>query len=217
MREYGIAAPSLAAPEPVVSRRSAERLAAVVPDAHVVVRHGHVESGFLGVGYRAGAWLPVGERHADGTSDASPSEASSEPGESTRPVPVERMHGRAECSVIFAPDAYPHVWAHDWIARSPVLVLRSETARVELDLSGLSADDALAFIASFRATLDVYACLWEEWESRAEFDQARPYPIPPPMYGDPDNTGDGGDASGDVPAGGVRESGDVPGGSGGGL
>lgn len=200
MREYGIAAPCLDVPEPATSRRSAERLAAVVPGAHVVVRHGHVENGFLGVGYRAGAWLPV-ERDTDGTSE----ESRAAWGQRYRPVSVRQAADRAACSVVFAPGVYPHVWAHEWIARSPVLVLRSETVRVELDLSGLSADEALAFIASFRATLDVYACLWEEWESRAEFDQARPYPIPPPVYGDPDDTRSGGDA------------GDVPGGSGGGA
>lgn len=214
MREYGISAPGLETPEPVTSRRSAERLAAVVPGGRVVVRFGNVENGFLGVGYRAGGWLAVGERETQtgGTDGGTDGEAERSRGASGRKN--RRAPGRAACSVVFAPDAYPYVFAHDWIARSPALVLRSESVRVELDLSGLCADDALAFIAELRITLDVYASQWEEWESRAEFDYTRPYTIPPPIYGDPEAPGG---ASDHGPDSGVRDCGDVPGGCEGGA
>lgn len=110
-------------------------------------------------------------------------------------------HGRPESSVSFAPDVEPLAMSHEYVHRSPVLVMATDGARVEVDLEGLSADSALGFIDRLRATLDLFGAQWKDWEARAALDRTGPYPMPPVVYGFPGDNRESGDAavSGEVP------------------
>lgn len=202
--EYSIAAPGLRMRERV-SRVFAEALAAVVPGARVVVRYGRVVRGRRGAALHWSRWEDAPEERArESCALCGAAGAGSAPaGAVAGGVPgtgreKSRMAGgagtpRAACSVVFAPaGAAPYVFAHEWVHRSPALVLSGNGVRVEIDLECLPPGVALGFIGDLRAELEVFAAQWADWAQRAAMDRAGPYPIPPLIYGARGESRDGG-------------------------
>lgn len=224
--EYSIAAPGLTVRERI-SRQFAEALAALLPGGRVVFRHGQVVPGRRGTALVWSRWHDAPKQQTrqpcplcgtptpggtpggtlGGTTGGS---GSAGPDRGKRRASSGRGALRPASSTVFAPNGVaPYVFAHEWVHRSPALVVSANGVRVEFDLEALPAAAALGFIADLRGELEVFAAQWKDWVQRAEMDRAGPYPIPPLVYGAPgDGSGRGWD---DVPDHGVRDSGDVPG------
>ena len=94
---------------------------------------------------------------------------------------------RSEALMRVAPRSVPRVSALDYAHRGPVLVVSTGATFVHLDLEELTPDEAQATVTRLRSALEVFREQLADWHERAASDRTGPYPIPPLVYGTPDD------------------------------